>query len=195
MAESRKQKKPVTIVSMNERERRKFVQKLNIDNKAMLERLEHATPVLNAKALEDDFEKHKKLTEYLRRKRLKPITSTSKSFLDNSHNNSETGSSTFDVDSYMSQRGFSALSDGNNVLGDYDSPIKNMADFRKQVITSKRAPNAPSSSSSNGARTSGKASSSTAIKFQNIPGMSLPNSSSPNNVRIEVRHEPTSQTS
>ena len=151
MGESRKQKKPVTIASMNERERRHFVEKLNSQNRQMLERLQHTVPVLSAKKFEADFEKHQKLREYLRRRHLRPI-SPDKHNSEARISRSGGGSTTFDVESYMSAHNasfttLSQLDESHDNLNELDSPIKNMAEFRKNVISSKRAPNANSAGS------------------------------------------------
>lgn len=69
MSEERKQDYRPNNSSLNERERRDQIEKINKQNRIMLERLQKVTPVLSKKKLEDDFEIHKKMTTYLKKKK------------------------------------------------------------------------------------------------------------------------------
>lgn len=132
MSEERKQDYRPNNSSLNERERRDQIEKINKQNRIMLERLQKVTPVLSKKKLEDDFEIHKKMTTYLKKKRYGAATvkeSPSKS--------APAGpSTTFDVDSYMSLfgGGHDSLYDSTTLK----SPVHSMSEFRKQIISSKR---------------------------------------------------------
>jgi hypothetical protein len=98
----------------------------------MLERLQHVAPVLNKKKFDEDYELHKKMTSYLKKKRYGVASvkeSPSKSAPDGK-------TSTFDAESYMSLFG-----GGNDSFYDstsLKSPVHSMAEFRKQIISSKR---------------------------------------------------------
>lgn len=137
MNENRNQVKPVKIMSMNERIRRQFALSVNQQNKTINQRLEHITPIIKAKKLEDDFGKHLKLAESIK-KRGKNRNSPSKSGSQNI-DNVESWGSTFDSDAYLAKR-----MSGSNIMDESatrDSEIQSMAEFRKQIISKKRAPN------------------------------------------------------
>lgn len=133
MSEDRKQEHHVNHSSLNERERRDQIEKINKQNRIMLERLQKVTPVLNKKKLDEDFEIHKKMTAYLKKKRYGAATvkeSPSKSAPPG------TGSGTFDAESYMSLfgGGHDSLYDSTTLK----SPVHSMSEFRKQIISTKR---------------------------------------------------------
>lgn len=98
----------------------------------MLERLQQVAPVLNKKKFDEDYDLHKKMTSYLKKKRYGVASvkeSPSKSAPDGK-------TSTFDAESYMSLFG-----GGNDSFYDsttLKSPVHSMAEFRKQIISSKR---------------------------------------------------------
>jgi hypothetical protein len=132
MAEDRRQDNRPKQSSLNERERKSQVEKINRENRVMLERLRQVAPVLNKKKCDDDFELHKRMTSYLKKKRYGPasLKEPSKSAPD------VKSSSAFDAESYMSLFG-----GGNDSFYDsttLKSPVHSMAEFRQQVISSKR---------------------------------------------------------
>ena len=120
------QKKHVLDSSLDERERKLHVQKINKTNEQILDRLSLVRPVLNAKKFHDDFERHKKIGGYLKKKRNSPATlkhlSTQPKF-------SASSNSTFDAESYISHLGPES---------EKKSPITSMAEFCKAVISPKR---------------------------------------------------------
>lgn len=126
MTANNPQQKHVHGSSLNERERKLHVQKINKTNELMLERLSSIRPILNVKKFDDDFERHKKIGGYLKKKRYGPATlkplSTQPKF-------GASANSTFDAESYISHFGPES---------DKQSPITSMAEFRKAVISSKR---------------------------------------------------------
>jgi hypothetical protein len=140
MSEDRRQDNRVKQNSLNQRERKGQIEKINRENRVMLERLQHVAPVLNKKKFDEDYELHKKMTSYLKKKRygvasVKDSPSKSKSAPDGK-------ASTFDAESYMSLFG-----GGNDSFYDstsLKSPVHSMAEFRKQIISSKRMGNSES---------------------------------------------------
>jgi hypothetical protein len=132
MAEDRAQKPHVKQSSLNERERKDQIKNINKTNRLMLERLQTIAPVMSKKRFEDDFEMHKKRSAYLKKRRYGPATlKTPKT-----STISDAQQSTFDAESYMTMFG-----GGHDSMFDsatMHSPINSMAEFRKQVISSKR---------------------------------------------------------
>ena len=132
------QPKHVHGSSLNERERKLHVQKINKTNELMLSRLNGIKPILNVKKFADDFERHKKIGGYLKKKRYGPATlkplSTQPKF-------GASANSTFDAESYISHFGPES---------DKQSPITSMAEFRKAVISSKRMGSSTMSNSGGG---------------------------------------------
>lgn len=133
MSEDRRSTNRAPQCSLNRRERKGEVERINKENRIMLERLQHVSPVLNAKKFEDDFELHKRMTSYLKKKRYGVAT-----LKDSPKSKSAPAGkgSTFDADSYMSLFG-----GGNDSFYDsttLKSPVHSMAEFRKQIISSKR---------------------------------------------------------
>jgi len=158
--------------SLNERERKIHVYKINKNNEVMLERLHAVQPILSAKKMEDDFEKHKKISGYLKKKRygaatLKPL-STQPKF--------GGSTSTFDAQSYISQFGPES---------DNQSPITSMAEFRKAVISSKRM---GSTGSSIGTM---KSSSQSHLATSQRGGVDDVRGSPKKDIRFEMTHEPS----
>lgn len=169
------QKKHVHGSSLNERERKREVQKINKNNELMLERLSMVKPILNVKKFSDDFERHKKISSYLKKKRYGPATlkplSTQPKF-------GSSANSTFDAESYLSQFGPES---------DNKSPISSMAEFRKAVISSKRM---GSSTAHNG--NTMRSSSQGNLKGSPGGGGSPSGVGSPKKeIRFEMTHEPT----
>jgi hypothetical protein len=131
MSDPRKQKPHVFLDSLNERERAFYVENVNRGNEVMFERLKATKPVLGRKKMEDDFNHHQKFLGYMQRKSRfalpKISAKTEKSEL-------------FDSDAYASMNS-SGMDDPNFGTGLTGSPIQSMADFRKNVLSQKRAPN------------------------------------------------------
>lgn len=61
------QEKPIQISSLNARERVQYVNKINNENKKMHARLKGITAMISVGKLEEDFQRHKKIGEHLRR--------------------------------------------------------------------------------------------------------------------------------
>jgi hypothetical protein len=152
-----KTNKPMTR-SLNEKSRRQQVDKLNLENSLLVDRLKSVPSVLDVNKLEEDFQRHVKIGSQLRRRQMQPspITQTPHSPPVKPRKND---GSTFDADLYMAQHtGSVALGRGNQVkhnnlvtsgenvlLGPYDesnltgngAPISTMQDFRREVISKK----------------------------------------------------------
>lgn len=181
MAEKRTQLKPIKAVnSLNERERRKFAERINKENQAMLNRLKGTTATLDSKHLGAEYENHKKLVKSLAKKRFNPmiVKPSSPKALDwkTGHNDSWVAS-TFDAETYLSQHmggSFIDLQSNSN-----DSPIQGIAELRQEIISKKKASQSQPNS---------KPSSSSQIRFENLPGVSLSAGSS--RVKYELKHEP-----
>ena len=142
--------------SLNESARRHKVDKLNMENKMLVDRLKSVPAVLNANKLESDFQRHVKIGSQLRRRQMQLMTTTPASPPPRSR---PSDGSTFDADLYMAQhtgsmsmmRGNSQkqranlTNSGENVLmAPYDessigtgAPIATMQDFRREVISKK----------------------------------------------------------
>lgn len=111
------------------------VDRINFENKLLLTRLESVPAVLDRDKMERDFARHLKIGAHLRRRQIKPLgdSPTEK------HKMNETLGGSFDNQSYMSQQGsIIAGIGGNSISGYADSPITNMQEFRKHVISSKK---------------------------------------------------------
>lgn len=181
MSEGRKEEKPIRIISKTERERRRFAERVNKENQRMAEKLERMPPMVNGKKFEKDFTFHRKLVESIKHKRYSmAATSSIQRTESGALQTQDPWGSTFDADSYISQR----LSCSREMTGtslpspdpaDSDSPIRHMADFRKSVITKKRAPSGPLPSIGGGS-----GGMSAPIRFEEISG----------DVRFELSHEP-----
>lgn len=148
-----------TTRSLNEKARRQQVDKLNLENSLLVNRLKSVPSVLDVKSLEEDFQRHVKIGSQLRRRQMQPspITSTPHSPPPKPRPND---GSTFDADLYIAQHtGSVSLGKGNQakhnnlitsgenvLLGPYDesnitgnsgAPIATMQDFRREVISKK----------------------------------------------------------
>jgi hypothetical protein len=131
MSEDRRQDNRPKQSSLNQRERKGQIEKINRENRVMLERLQQVAPVLNKKKFDDDYELHKRMTSYLKKKRYGATT-----LKESPSRSAPEKSSTFDAESYMSLFG-----GGNDSFYDsttLKSPVHSMAEFRKQIISSKR---------------------------------------------------------
>eukprot|EP00607_Mallomonas_marina_P008374 CAMPEP_0182424436 /NCGR_PEP_ID=MMETSP1167-20130531/10648_1 /TAXON_ID=2988 /ORGANISM="Mallomonas Sp, Strain CCMP3275" /LENGTH=194 /DNA_ID=CAMNT_0024604255 /DNA_START=352 /DNA_END=936 /DNA_ORIENTATION=- len=188
MKEGRKVEQPVKIISKNERERRRFAERVNKENRMMAERLERMAPILSGKKLEGDFQRHQQLCKSIKHKRYSMAASSSTRG-QSSELQQDPWGSTFDTDSYLSQRLAHSMSappqqtTGGGVSGTRTgspssrdtSPIRTMAEFRKQIITKKKVPNGPLPSVSHPS-----SSMSNPIKFEGLSG----------EVRFEMSHDP-----
>jgi hypothetical protein len=167
MSEPRKQVKQIKIISTADHQRRRFIDRVNKENKALFERLEKVAPNVNAKKLDEEYILHKKRVASLKHKRYTLVSTSSTNKLnDMSHVLEEDPwGSTFDANSYVhhlnqqqigiNKSSRSSTADGNNYHNSntlqYESnqyndlsstpPIKNMEDFRRQIITKKKIPN------------------------------------------------------
>lgn len=132
MSDPRKQKPHVFLDSLNERERAFYVEKVNKGNEVLFERLKATKPVLTRQKMEEDFNHHQKFLGYMQRKsrfKLPKLSPTKKSEL-------------FDSGTYASTNAPSTAPDDPNFgTGLTGSPIQSMADFRRNVLSQKRAPN------------------------------------------------------
>lgn len=141
MNDKREQPKYEKPASLNEVERKRAVDKLNFENQLMAHRLKKISPVIDNSELEKDFKRHVKAEANLRRRQMKPLSlpkdlhqhSPLRRTLDTSSRMSGTGSGLFDADLYTSQHGQHLQLDSS-----IDAPIRSIADFRKQVISTKR---------------------------------------------------------
>lgn len=140
MCETRPQKKHVkgATHAFNKLE----VDRLNLENSLLSHRLKFVAPAIDVKKMEDDFTRHLTIGAHLRRRQIKPLNLNDTS---NSRNQKQQNiyqpEGSFDSNAYMSHQSSAVLmnTDGSTVLG--DAPIKNMSDFRKQVLSSKKMPN------------------------------------------------------
>lgn len=134
MSDPRKQKPHVFLDSLNERERAFYVEKVNRGNEVLFERLKATRPVLTRKEMEDDFNHHQKFLGYMSRKSRFKLPKISPSNASNSD--------LFNADTYSAMTAPGTSPDDPNFgSGLTGSPIQSMADFRKNVLSQKRAPN------------------------------------------------------
>lgn len=150
MNEKREQPKHSRAVSLNEPFRKRCVDRVNYENQLMMERLKRVTPVINNSAFQVDFKKHLQAESHLRRRQMKPLAVPkdmyrgSRSPLRSPQQSQslavgETGM--FDSHLYTAQRSGPMMSGsgGLDQLSSLDaSPIRSVADFRKQVIVTKK---------------------------------------------------------
>jgi hypothetical protein len=174
MSDPRKQKPHLFLDSLNERERTFYVEKVNRGNEVLFERLKATKAVINKDKLEEDFQRHKKLGEYMKRKtrfrlpKMSPVRTT-------------TGSELFDSSAYASLHSPGGTEDGAGSTLSGLGPIQSMSDFRKNVLSLKRAPNL------NVPRES------TLSRSQSQNGRKT--DSSADDVKFELTHEPRRDTS
>lgn len=147
MNEKRKQPTYSRPASLNELERKRQIDRVNFENKLMIERLSHTRGVINNEDLKESFKKHQKAEQNLRRRQMKPL-SLPKDFNPNSSfqresklNPSQSISTGFDASSYITQRYDSSSQDNVKIIE--PSPIRTVADFRKQVISTKKIQHHP----------------------------------------------------
>lgn len=116
------------------------VDRINFDNKLLNSRLRTVTSTFDLDGMREDFERHKKVSDHLRRRQIKPLghkDSMSKK------GRGFVGEGSFDSGSYLSAQSSNVLMNGGSIAEGsiVDSPIKSMADFRKHVLSTKKMPN------------------------------------------------------
>jgi len=179
MAEDRRQPKHFRHPSLNERERKNYVEKVNRDNDEMMKRLNKAKPMIRSKKFEEDFELHKKISGYLKKKRYGPASLKQNTKLPSA---TKKPTSTFDADAYMSMfgGGHDSLFESGEFGG---TPISSMAEFRKQVISTKRMNSSSSTLSPS------------PVRGNQLPKQCLDktqtSSTAKKEIRFEMAHEPT----
>eukprot|EP00981_Chlorochromonas_danica_P012422 scaffold4898_cov152-Ochromonas_danica.AAC.5 len=147
MNEKREQPRHERAISLNEPYRRRVVDKINNENERMMQRLKRVGPVISNSSFEVDFKKHLKAESHLRRRQMKPLAVpkdlyAAASSSSSSPNAALTGSasSTFNSSLYTAQK--SSLPGSPSGLDMFDgmdsSPIRSVADFRKNVIATKK---------------------------------------------------------
>lgn len=146
MNEKRDQPKYIRPASLNEIERKREVDRLNFENRLMVERLSKAHPVISNRSMEEAYQKHVKAESNLRRRQMKPLAlpkdlhpnSPLRGRLDGDGGFGSSSSLTrglFDSTLYTTQRSQQMT---GSLASLESSPIKNVTDFRKQVIASKK---------------------------------------------------------
>lgn len=136
MNDKRPQPKYSRPPSLNEVERKMKVDKLNFENKLMLQRLNKVQPTISNSSLTHDFKKHCKAEANLRRRQYKPMS------LPKDLYKAKENSSLFDSSTYLSQHQSYSPSSGEkgpSPLETADGPIQSMSDFRRHVISTKKA--------------------------------------------------------
>lgn len=139
MNDKRPQPHYVVPSSLNEVERKKEVDRVNFENRLMMDRLNKMNPTLSNDKLESDFKRHLHAESNLRRKQMKPLS------LPKDMYRVKENSSLFDSATYASQHDLSShgasRGDSISALDDFDSvssPIKSMKEFRQHVISAKK---------------------------------------------------------
>ena len=122
--------------SLNETERKMEVDRINFENSLLKSRLEKTGTYFNLEKMEEDFKRHQEAGKLLRRRQLRPIGSpSSKKEIPGSM------ASTFDAQSYIGMHASSGMLAGNGAESINGNSIRSVSDFRRQVLTNKRAPN------------------------------------------------------
>lgn len=152
MNEKRRQPDYFRPSSLNEVERKREVDRLNFENQLIAHRLATAKGVIDNSSLEKDFKRHLHAEHNLRRKQMKPLAlpkdlhpkSTLLKKDGGMDGSGSIGSGLFDASLYTTQKGhylqgssLEQLSTMDSTIGS-GSPIKNVTDFRKQVIATKK---------------------------------------------------------
>ena len=128
MSSKRSQSHYENINSLNEVERRLEVDRLNIENKLLGERLESVPPTLSIGKMQQDFKKHLDVMSKMRRRQMKPLACAA---------GLSNHKPTFDSEAYIGQN----ISMGSQIQStglDIASPIQSMSDFRKHVMSTKK---------------------------------------------------------
>lgn len=185
MAEDRHQENHPPASSLNERERREYIDGVNRRNKVMLERLSNIKPVLKKDKMLEDFKLHKKIGSQLRRQRFGVVEPKKHSPAKLATvNQSQTSSKAFDADSYITK----FMSESSM----HDNPITSISDFRKHVISTKRLQGSTSMQSMGGSNSSNINSQSINLdNNNNIASYGSTNSlAKSEGVKFELVHEP-----
>jgi hypothetical protein len=124
MSSTRQQKGQQIISSKNDPFKRREIERVNIENRLMAERLQSITPVLNAAKLEQEFVLHLKDVKTLRKKAIKTPTKRDHQTI------------TYPQDQYLDSQG--SLSNLNLPQNNDWNSMNSMAEFRKQVIGSRK---------------------------------------------------------
>ena len=132
MASHRPQPKHERLPSVNETGRKLETDRVNFENKLLLQRIKTVAPVLNRTKMEKDYSRHLHIAANMRRKQMPSFDTLSSS----EDKKSKTVGATFDGSSYIAQSSY-GLGEGDGGLGG-GSPIKTMAEFRKHVISTKK---------------------------------------------------------
>ena len=128
--------------SLNEVERKLTIDRLNMENQLLFNRLKKVPPVIDKDKFKEDFDRHIEVGSHMRRKPMrspgkKVKHPSSSSLFENSlSENFNNMSTTFDSSTYMSQQQSILLQSGGNMAR--NSPIRSMSEFRQQVISKNR---------------------------------------------------------
>jgi len=116
------------------------VDRINFENKLLNSRLRTVTSTFDLDGMREDFERHKKVSDHLRRRQIKPLGHKDGT---SQKNDTFNGEGSFDSGSYLSAQSSNVLMNGGSIAEGslVDSPIKSMAEFRKHVLSTKKMPN------------------------------------------------------
>ncbi len=128
MTSKRQQSQYENVNSLNEVERRLEVDRLNLENRLLSERLSTVTPTLTLSKMEHDFQKHLHVMSKMARRQMKPLACAA---------GLSNHKPTFDSETYIGQN-ITAGSTLQSTGLDISSPIQSMSDFRKHVLSSKK---------------------------------------------------------
>lgn len=165
MVTNRGQPKYERHPSLGETGRKLEVDRVNMENNLLLNRLKTVSGVINRKEMERGWARHLKIGANMRRKQLPAH--------DAAHNAkskrapSQTVGSTFDTASYLSQLEGS-VAEGSLEGGgaSSNSPIRSMSEFRKHVISSKKMANSGNSDTGGGVGVGGMSRSGVSTDFE-----------------------------
>jgi len=121
--------------SLGETGRKLEVDRVNMENNLLLNRLKTVGSVINRKEMERGWARHLKIGANMRRKQLPAHDHQAKG--KKGRGSSQTVGSTFDTASYLSQLEGS-VAEGSLEGDGSASPIRSMSEFRKHVISSKK---------------------------------------------------------
>lgn len=129
MSTTRQQEGSLKTLGKNDPFRRREIERVNLENRQMANRMQSVVPVLNAAKLEHEFVLHLKDVQTLRKKIIRTATKPL-------HQSSQR-------DHYLDSIG--SLSSLNLPLNSDSNSISSMSEFRKQVIGSKKGGNSTNS--------------------------------------------------
>jgi hypothetical protein len=183
MAEQRQQPKHEFKGSLNIRERKEYVEKVNNTNKVMLQRLEAIKPIVSKDKMLEDYERHKKIASQLRKQRFGVVDAKRSPPRHIPPIDGSKSQASFDAQSYMTR----FMMDGSITS---ENPISSISEFRKQVISSKRLGSSTShGNSSDSFNGHGQASHNGSM--QGTSNISNQESSvRKNDIRFELSHNP-----